>query len=117
MRGRYSRRRPPPRQCAFLHFQRRVRERVVPHCAVDARRLFDSIVADIESGEPAVLRFVGRTLDKARRLWLMDIEGTTFGVIYDHSLKAPVTIIRDFRIERNPTSKCVLVKSDVRVAS
>jgi|GEM_PF-5579051 len=99
---------------AFQHFQKRVQERVEPLHHVCARWLFDNIIADINSGEPAVMRFRGRTLNKDRRLWMMDIGGTEFGVIFDHDLGAPVTILSDFHVERNFYSKCVLIKPDVR---
>lgn len=81
---------------AFLHFSRRIRERVGPE--EDAVAHWWKIIVAIEAGDTKVMEFMGRLTRTGRRLWRYHLEDMppTY-VVFDHTNHCPVTILTQER--------------------
>lgn len=80
-----------PIERAYLHFQKRVRQRVGDH--IDPKELWHGVSRAIENGDNSLCAFVTRINRDGRRLWRITCHGETFFVVYDHNLSCPITIM------------------------
>lgn len=80
----------PHEQRCFLHFKKRVHERIGQD--VDARQLWNSLASAIERNDDSVRFIVRLSSISERRLWRFYHDGGTFFVIYDHLKGWPVTV-------------------------
>lgn len=92
---------PLPQPCdshrgAYLHFSKRVHERVGPE--EDATAHWWRIIVAVETRNTSVMEFMGRLDRKHRRLWRYHLEGPRpFYVVFDHAATCPITILTQDR--------------------
>ena len=75
----------------YLHFTRRVRERIGDH--IPPRALWNVLTKAVQENDEGIVTYVGRLNKRERRLWRFQVSGDTYFLIFDHDLECPITVL------------------------